>query len=219
MKITKAMIKLWTIGMLIVIVLTLGIFSLVMGLSRVEYGFAALNFNTAEIDLRISSGNENYRQAQTWTDDYGNRTHHANARTEVFRLLEEAGSTNRLFQIFQSSGTEQMTFAQPTVNSRPIVQTNASRHYIELTWHRTTPQFAIYEYERGQFRLVNSGHAGSNNIYRIIIPLNGVSNRFQRHEWFISTNRDLENQTINRRFITWGNYYALAQFVEELRLP
>lgn len=197
--------------MVVIIVLTLGIVSLALGLSTIEYG---MSFDVNNVEIEVHASRE--MNAMLCPSDYQlGRYHHVEARNEIIRMLDDAGRTNRLFQIFQSSGEERVTFNPTANNNIQAFQSNHNHHYIQIGFVEI--QFAIYGNgtPTNPFRLVNAAnYPTADRVHQIFIPLSNISNSFGEHEWFISTSAPgSQGQTLNRRFITWGNFHALSELV------
>ncbi|MCL2755686.1 MAG: hypothetical protein FWE45_01390 [Firmicutes bacterium] len=209
MKITKRMTKLIIIGVAITVFLTAGIFSLVMGLSRVEYG---MNLRAAYIQ-DISFWSPEREGILSYSDD--TRGTHARARNDMFEKLNDAGQTNRLFQIFQSSGSQRITWAPLGTRHKNDIRSNSGEHFIRIRF--VTPQYAIAGTYSRDFRLVTfATNPNATPIHQIFIPLNATSNSFEERSWYLNTDR--HNEAISHRLITWGNFRDLANFVRDLEI-
>jgi hypothetical protein len=145
------------------------------------------------------------------------RPSHVNARDEALRLLTRSGNSNRLYQIFQDRGEERITRNWTNNTSAHNVAANNDHFYIRITFLPGSPQFSIVETGRGVFELSDDPNAEpTEQVHQIFIPLGSVVNRFAQHEWFISTRPEgTPGDSLRYRFVTWGNYWRLAEFVRE----
>ena len=208
--------KLWVIGMCVIVIVTLSIFSLVLGVQRVEFGMSLDLTRMKDIDVWTESNQNTIVSAdRDWPREI-------EARNTILNYIDQGTSTNRLNQLFQQGDPNQSRGNQlgggiltrnTTQNRNPWdIRRNSNYHFIQLTWRN--PQYAV-RMIGGSPTLINSPSITySGNIWQVFIPLNDVPNRFVMHEWFIVAAAE-PSPNINYRLMTWGNLSNLARYVEE----
>ena len=207
-KISKAM-KIWLAGMGIVIVVTLSLTSLILGLTRVTYG------RTIHMDENIRSiryRNPSMAQSVELSRNVNNVAR-TEAMTEILDLLRRGGRTNRFAQIFwQSSGRENTTSLMEGVSTINAIYQRS--RFIEISFMR--PQFSIAGTNEATFELVHDPDGNYNlRVHAIYILLDEVENRFTRQDWRFRTGG---GTILSHRLRTFGNYYRLANFIDELTI-
>jgi len=207
----KDMIKIWAIGMCVILIVGVGIFSLVLTSRRVQYGLA---FN---LDLVNSVEVWSNAEAQNILFVDQDRPSVQRATAEIMHLLQRGGRTNEFVQLFRGSGEERVSFATTNNNTHQI-RGNNDHLYIKINFR--VPQFGISGTSSADFRLVPASEVENPRtmrIWQIFIPLGNQTNTFQEQRWFINTSEN-PNDTIQHMFTTWGNYYQLAAFVRDLQM-
>ena len=220
----RLLTRVLAVSLVVVAVLTLGIFTIVLSTQTVHFGQpngqALVLGNLKDIQAHATPT----RSHQVFTDSQflSTRPSYRAAAERIVYEINNAGRTNRLSQIFQYGGTEHVT-VNTTNTVAWNIRNNSNHHFLRLTF--MTPQWSIRPTEGGGFAFYPADTNANGtvnmdserNVWQIFIILSSVGNYFAEHNWYIST-RPEPIDNIRYRFVTWANYYELANFVTELDL-
>ena len=200
-----------------ILIIAVGVFSLVLGIQKVSYGLTDLNFDgLASISYKSpTSSKELLTQV--------NRAGYNDTVNEILNMLDSAGKTNKLSQLFQSSGKE--TITRNNTNYTTVRNFESSnQNYIKLSFRKSNPIFGISGDNNSNYELVPASQITDRNrtIWIIFISLDDIKNKFQKHDWLLVSYDPWENTestlSITQKYTTYGNYHKLAEYVKELRV-
>ena len=212
----RALVITVSIVLIATILMSLGITAIALSAQRVQFGQPvgqAFRMNNL-ICIRAHATNERSRRIFADDDWLSTLPSYRHAGNEIMRLLNNGGRTNRLTQMFRNTGEERVT--RNTTNNTTLhnIGNNSGHHYLRLTF--MTPQWSIVEVD-GRLEIAAASANPDRQIHQIFILLNDIPNRFQQQEWFISTATPPTDRVMYR-FVTWGNYHRLANFIYNLDL-
>ena len=222
MKITGKMILHWSIAMALVLIVAFGSVTLTLALIPVKYGLPmgdAINFaHLSDIRYAKQSGGK-----QLLADI--DREPYNEAIIEILEHINSAGSTNKLKQLFQEDGEETITNNNSSFNTVRSFQ-NYHTQFIKISFSNSNPQFGIKSKDKN-LSFVSAGTQPEINetittLWMILIPLDNIANKFSQQSWYLVRYNPMEtdelNLSITLKFTTYGNYFKLAKYIEELEV-
>ena len=216
------MVVTWAVLFTALLVLGFGTASLVLGVTHTQYGHYIERNNIMRIEYR-----NGYRSKDLMREMRVENSLHQNAFDEILNLLQRAGRTNNLSNLFRGNPDE-------TIERNTLSASHTSTFYhlygqnsIIIWFAPQRTQFFVRQYSLNDFGFYERAHhtAQSNdtNVYAIAIPLVNTSNTFQSQTWYLVTRNEMaERQGTSLQIAnviqTHGNYYHLWNFVNGLSL-
>ena len=204
--------------MVAILIVAAGVFSLVLGVQKVSYGLEALSFDGRLASITYKSPTSS-KELLTEV----NRASYNNTVNEILTLLDKAGNTNKLSQLFQSGGKEAITNNNTNYTTVRNFE-SSNQNYIKLSFRKSNPLFGLKGDNNSNYELVPANQITERNrtVWIMFISLDDIKNKFQKHNWLLVRYDPMENAestlSITQKYTTYGNYHKLAEYVKELRV-
>lgn len=221
---SKRKLKKWSITTFAVITAGFAILSLVLALIPVRFGVGLDWDNVRRVEVgNLTGGGGAFDTDEAWL---ATRPQHEFVINEVTRLLTSAQRTNALAQTFRRSNERVLGMGgAPTVNGANMSQAGIIRNstdFVRVVFCNDNPQFALHNRGGGNYDLIDADDeraTAATMVRAIFIPFaSDISNRFGEHNIFFTVN-NANHEPIRHRMVTYGNFYRLASFVRDLRMP
>ena len=217
-KITKKMVFVWAISCTAILMVIFGTISIVLVTIPVTYGTAIDYDKVFYVEYRNENNRALYgkdeKQLYTTSGDL-----HTVPIRDLLDLLEKSGKSNRLANLFRGNPTEKVENNNTDNLYTSTFTTNFSTNALVISF--TEPQYGISPTDsRTVFKLTDPDTSGD-LVYSIYIPLDRVSDTFCEQTWYLVTTSTSKTsggspQSISKKITTYGNYYKLGKYVQEL---
>jgi len=211
--ITRRMVVIWAVSFVAVVALLFGIFATTMALIRVDFG--KQEASNLDNTLFITFMNENgATQLSNW-----NFSVHRTPAEAILNKLSTSGRSNQLTSLFRA----QDQHVTNTFTTTTGLASQHSRAGIQIRFR--SPAFTVVNTDsaiRWQLQpRTEENRAQGLAVHEIFIPLNRAENRFQEQSWYLLTRNPNTasggtSLTITHRLVTYGNYHALGNFIQDL---
>jgi len=213
---TRRMMVIWAISFAAFIVIGFGAVSLTMMAIPKTYG-ASIDMNHIFTIRYMNDSTENFKHGKPLIKR--EETHNA-AMKDILRLLSNGSKTNAFANVFRG-------------NPKQVVENNTTNTVFTSTFESTyaknaliiefgKPQHSIEPTSRTTYKIMKEGQ-GERDIHAIMIPLDNAGNRFQAQTWYLITQNRFTTSagtslSIANKISTYGNYYKLWDYINDLRI-
>ena len=222
MKVNKRKLIIWSVCTGVVIIVAFSIMSLVMVLSPLSYGEELMpSLDNVDLINYVNPKYSNSRQLRYNTPEQ--IATHTTAVETIINDLADQGKTNRFLHFFAGQGGEKLPPSRSIVTTSQLKSLSGGT-YIHIVLHDSPYAIVSSTNDSGEevFSIESSADAeAKDRLTAVYIMLGDVLNGFQEHTWLLclAGTSPLQNKTtVSHKFITYGNYYSLAEYVNGLTI-